>query len=87
MYLDLGRLLDLLDEGLAILGELLELIDLCDILLPPLQGLIHGMQVLKVVDDSWVDALDLNLGWRFSFLSRWLRVFVFLANLNLIELI
>jgi hypothetical protein len=68
MYLDFGRLFDLLDEGLAVLGKLLELIHLGDVLLPPLQGLVHGMQILKIIDYSGVDALDLNLGGRFSFL-------------------
>jgi hypothetical protein len=68
MYLDLRRFFDFFDEGLAILGELLELIHLGDVLLPALQGLVNGMQVLKVVDYSGVDTLDLNLSWRFSFL-------------------
>jgi hypothetical protein len=36
MYLDLGRFFYLFNEGLAILWELLELIHLGDVLLPPL---------------------------------------------------
>lgn len=68
MYLDFRRLFDLLDEGLAVLGQLFELIHLGDILLPPLQGLVHGMQILKIINYSGVDALDLNFGGSFSFL-------------------